>query len=161
VTALAATSVTVGWDAVPGALQYQAQGRRAGTTAFKAKATSVNSLTVNVQSGNTYEWQVRVQCSDGTVSPWTALNSFTTPIPKPGEFEATLYPNPASSFVRVSGLPVDASWTLVNSAGQVMRSGRIAGSFADVPVIDLASGFYNFVWTAGDAQGSLRVIVEH
>ena len=161
VMALAATSVTVGWDAVPGALQYQAQGRRAGTTAFKAKATPVNSLTVNVQSGNTYEWQVRVQCSDGTVSPWTALNSFTTPIPKPGEFEATLYPNPASSFVRVSGLPVDASWTLVNSAGQVMRSGKIAGSFADVPVIDLASGFYNFVWTAEGAQGSLRVIVEH
>jgi hypothetical protein len=79
VNSIAANSVTVGWDVVPGAIGYQAEGRKAGVGSYRPRNTSTNSLTVNVKPATSYEWQVRVKCADGSISPFTAVNIFTTP----------------------------------------------------------------------------------
>ncbi|MGI9159172.1 MAG: fibronectin type III domain-containing protein, partial [Saprospiraceae bacterium] len=79
-TNISATSATVSWGIVSGAVNYTVQRRVANGTWSDAPGspTSAPSMTFSGLSANTaYEWRVRTNCN-GTQSAFSAAVSFTT-----------------------------------------------------------------------------------
>ena len=74
------TSAKLQWSSVTGAANYTIQGRKVGTPTW----TTIGPITGNSKTVNTlnacknYEWKVRANCSNGTSSVFSALNTFTT-----------------------------------------------------------------------------------
>jgi choice-of-anchor B domain-containing protein len=151
---LTTTSVRVTWDGVPGATGYQVQGRKLGTGAFRALQTLNTFRDINIlQPGTTYEWQVRVRCADGTISPFGALQTFTTPSMKPSaEGRDLIVPNPARETARLELTAPQAGpgeWRIVGTDGRTHAFGRTAwtgdAQRVDLPVAGLAPGSYRVV----------------
>jgi hypothetical protein len=161
VVTVSSNSVTVGWDAVAGALGYRVQGRKAGGSTFKGKNSGTNSATVAVKANTTYEWQVQVQCADGSFSPYSALQSFTTPAIKTTAPEPGLFPNPASNMVRVVGLPAGAPYRLMDALGRVVQSGQNNDAQLLLDLTKLPAGHYMLHWQSDDRQGTERLVVVH
>ena len=71
-------SATISWTAVPGAVSYSLQYRKAGTTRWKTKsATSTIGKIKNLLPATSYEYQVATVCSTDT-SPYSPTQVFTT-----------------------------------------------------------------------------------
>jgi choice-of-anchor B domain-containing protein len=158
VLSLSATSATVGWDAVPGALGYQAQGRKGASGAFRVRNTSTNSTTVPVKPSTNYQWQVRVQCADGSISPYTALQAFSTPALRPERPSAKAWPNPSAGAFRVAGLPDGAAWRLIDGSGRVLAAGTANGTL-DLDLGGRPAGLYQLAWTDAGGGGRLPLQV--
>jgi hypothetical protein len=159
-------SASLAWNATAGALGYQAQGRRAGTSTFRQRTTGTNSLTVpGLPAATTFEWQVRVQCGDGTISPWSALSTFTTTTLREGAVaDVRLYPNPASSRVRVEGLPQGEVWyRLVDRTGRLVANGQYTDGPAplELNTESLADGLYLLQWHSLEQQGGIDLLIAH
>lgn len=159
VTSIAPNSVTLGWDAVPGAIGYQAQGRKAGVGSYRPKNTFTNSLTVNVKPATSYEWQVRVMCSDGSVSPFTAVQDFTTPSIKTSTPSAKAFPNPATDHIRITGLPDGAQWQLIDGMGRVLEAGTYTAAF-DLALSQRPAGHYLLIWNNRSETQRLPIQVQ-
>jgi len=72
------TSATISWSAVSGAVSYNVQYRKTGTTNWSgANTTSASYNVAGLSSGTTYEWQVQTVCSSGS-SSFSASATFTT-----------------------------------------------------------------------------------
>jgi choice-of-anchor B domain-containing protein len=129
-TNLTPTSVRVTWDPVPGALGYQIQGRPAGVGSFRKLTTGTNFRDVNVLSpGNTYEWQVRVQCADGSISPFSPIETFSTPTLRDGLTSLSVYPNPARDRAVVeteSVRPGPGEYRILSADGRTMAYAPVA-----------------------------------
>lgn len=54
-------------------------------------------------------------------------------------------PNPASSFVQISGLTASERYSIVNSLGQIVESGNVVNN-GQINVSNLDSGFYNILF---------------
>ena len=77
---VSATSVSLYWDKVPGVSGYQFRGRPVGG-GFRNKTTATNTpLAGGLTPGESYEWQVRAVCIDGSFSSPSPLNTFTVPL---------------------------------------------------------------------------------
>jgi choice-of-anchor B domain-containing protein len=159
VNSISANSVTLGWDAVPGAIGYQAQGRKAGVGSYRPRNTGTNSLTVNVKPAISYEWQVRVQCADGSISPFTAVNIFTTPSLKATTPSAKAYPNPTRDRIRIEGLPDNANWQLVDGTGRILEMGLYAQPFV-LQLGQRAAGHYTLIWNDRSESGQLPIQIQ-
>jgi hypothetical protein len=60
------TTISLGWSAMPGALNYNIQLRPAGTTAWTTGTSSVNSASFgSLNAGTLYEWMVQAVCVNG------------------------------------------------------------------------------------------------
>ena len=76
-----ATSATVHWDVVPGAVSYSVQIRLPGGSWSFVAGSPFNNNTVTINGLNpntTYEWRVRANCYGGQYSNWTYPIAFTT-----------------------------------------------------------------------------------
>ena len=75
---ITSNAARITWDAMPGALSYSLQFRKAGTTRWKTKATATNSVKLtNLLPGTSYEYQVATVC-DAETSPYSDIQVFTT-----------------------------------------------------------------------------------
>jgi hypothetical protein len=114
------TSAKLQWSSVAGATNYTIQGRKVGTATW----TTIGPLTGNSKTVNTlsacknYEWKVRANCTGGTSSAFSTLNTFVTAgcagmlyadeqdaAKTDNEFTAealTLTPNPAHNAVTIN-----------------------------------------------------------
>ena len=114
------TSAKLQWSSVAGATNYTIQGRKVGTATW----TTIGPLTGNSKTVNTlsacknYEWKVRANCTGGTSSAFSTLNTFVTAgcagmlyadeqdaAKTDNEFTAealTLTPNPANNAVTIN-----------------------------------------------------------
>ncbi|GIV38264.1 MAG: hypothetical protein KatS3mg033_0064 [Thermonema sp.] len=74
-----ASSFTLNWGAVSGAVSYDVRVRAQGTTSWtNFNGQSSTSLNVTgAAASTTYEWQVRTNCSGGS-SAWSATQTVTT-----------------------------------------------------------------------------------
>jgi|GEM_PF-4627529 len=83
ITAQTASSVSLSWDVVPSASQYNVQYRTAGNGTWISVNTNTNSRTINGLTGNTaYEFRVRSNC--GVTSAYTLISKgFTLPCAMP------------------------------------------------------------------------------
>ena len=79
-SAITASSATLNWNAVSGALNYNIRYRVVSTstwtnvTAITATSTTISSLTASAN----YEWQAQTRCSATQTSAWTTSVTFTT-----------------------------------------------------------------------------------
>jgi hypothetical protein len=85
ITAQTASSISLAWDAVPSANQYNVQYRTAGNGTWSTVNTNTNSRTINGLTGNTaYEFRVRSNCGGGVTSAYTLIiKGFTLPCAMP------------------------------------------------------------------------------
>ncbi len=81
---LSNTSALVYWYAIPD-VSYQVRYRTVGTTSWvESNTTTTSPLTLTgLSTGNTYEWQVRMVCSQSQQSAYVAGSNFTTYCPLP------------------------------------------------------------------------------
>ena len=71
-----------------------------------------------------------------------------------------VYPNPAHDVLTLHGLPLGASWALINTQGQTMATGQ--GLRREViQVSDVASGMYLLQVTDHNGTTARRVNVQH
>ncbi|MEM8528405.1 MAG: fibronectin type III domain-containing protein [Bacteroidota bacterium] len=70
------TQATLNWDAVASANSYMVRVRQQGSSRWRDRETTDNSLVASpLRSGRIYEWQVRSEC-DGESSDWSPLQTF-------------------------------------------------------------------------------------
>lgn len=75
---ITSSSATFNWGAASGAVSYNVQYRKVGTTAWSAVNTTVNSYNATgLTAATNYEWQVQTICSSGS-SAFTSSATFTT-----------------------------------------------------------------------------------
>lgn len=138
VSVLMPSSVTLTWDAVPGAISYEVQGRRAGLGGPKTLSTLGNSVVVNVVVPNTaYEWRLRALCATST-SDYTGVQTFTTPSLRLPE-QATLSPNPTKGLLAVNaedGTPIQVH----SLDGRLMGTYKVVAGRLDLS--DVPDGTY-------------------
>lgn len=73
-------SATLNWTGYVD--NYNVRYRTAGSDSWTETAVSTNSLVLhNLAREVTFEWQVQAVCGIGDESEWSALSSFTTPLP--------------------------------------------------------------------------------
>ncbi|MFT7590058.1 MAG: hypothetical protein ACI959_002280, partial [Limisphaerales bacterium] len=162
---ITAVSAVPTWGAVAGATAYQAQGRRVGTSVFRVKNVTTNFVNVpGLNSGQTYEWQVRVSCSDGSISPFSPLTSFSTPSPRQMAEAVKVFPNPAHDAVQMSSLPNGTLYyTVHDRTGRLVQSGMRNGESGNLSIstIDFATGLYLIKWQTEEISGVANVSVVH
>lgn len=119
-TNITTSSATLSWSAVAGAQEYNARLRKVGTTIWTEGTTAGTSInSTGLDSGDTYEYQVRTVCSFGN-SPYSALQQFTTLLP------CTMPGSLASSNVTTTSATV--SWSAQVAANGYTVRYRIVGS---------------------------------
>ncbi len=151
-------SMTINWDVYPQAL-YTIHYRKAGENNFVTYTTPIPFVFMPVlEACTTYEFALKIKCSDGTVSPLGNIFSFSTSGCRLGiEAETTLLhvnPNPASKDITIE---IDSKQNLqqlaiYNSSGQIVHQLQpLAGTNVYyVELDDLATGVYLVKAQLGD-----------
>jgi len=161
-----ASSAFLVWDIVPQAtytMYYRAAG---GAQWFTYQTAFPIAILFSLPNCTTFEWYVDVNCTDGSVSPNSPTNQFTTincPSPrllneqliedKPLDFmdvsELSIYPNPAQSNVNIQYQAYEAGEVDVvirNMTGQILQSTKqqvIEGNQSiSIQVNDIPNGHY-------------------
>jgi hypothetical protein len=125
-TPISSNKVNIAWSSVPGALAYNVRGRVVGTGAWPKFFTTDTSRQVGrLIPGGTYEWQVRVQCANSSVSAFSPSDTFTLPAPRLLETEDRLsvFPNPVDQVLRAtyeSARSQTVQITITDQLGRVM-----------------------------------------
>ena len=122
---LTSTSVTLSWDYVSNANYYRVGYRvfgSGGGFAFATTPANINSMdTVLNMTGlnpnTTYEWRIRVWCTDGTVSSWSSPETFTTAC-----FDLTGLPDTISSCSSPVTLTTEPGYIYSWSTGEITQS---------------------------------------
>lgn len=109
-----ASKVLLSWDVVSQSVACQVKGNRIvppgpspNRNLVGPEITGLNAPYTVLGGGTTWTWQVRCACSISPVSatPFSVLDTFSVPLPPPRmadlQFEAGLYPNPASDRARL------------------------------------------------------------
>jgi hypothetical protein len=160
---ITANQATVSWTGNAGDLGYQVQGRKAGTASFRQVQLTGTSYTVTgLKPATAYEWYVRARCADGSTTPFTALQSFTTAAPRAAAPDFRLEPNPAAGAFRVvrsAGPAVDV--TVEDLLGRVRWTGRSPeGQTALTVDAPLGAGLYLVRLRGSSGEGVQRLVVE-
>ena len=102
-----ANGITLNWDAVAGATEYQVAGRVQGGNwkVFPVQTANFKTFTNGLQAGTTYEWTVRAKC--GAWTDWRQpVRSFTAGSGKNANLTTSntlnIYPNPFSERANIS-----------------------------------------------------------
>jgi choice-of-anchor B domain-containing protein len=168
VSSITSSSARVSWAPVPGATGYQLQGRRAGTSTFRSITTGSTARTVNnLNSGSTYEWKVRAQCSGGAISDFSPLSSFTTSTLREAGFALSLHaePNPVRHTARILWeQPQDGTlvWQLLDNQGRLIRQGEWSASAganqSELDMSDCPAGLYWLHSIAGSESATSPIV---
>ena len=169
ISGLTSTSVTVSWTGPADATQWQIQGRPVGAANFKKVASPTSSRFIDILNpGVTYEWKVRAQCTSGEISDFSTLETFTTPVPKSGEFDLAVGPVPASqnAFIEIA-VPASSSNTLMeiyDLEGQLVYSRNLpegeSNTRIQIDVSQFAAGTYVVRASSGEEVLTQKLVVQ-
>jgi PKD repeat protein len=150
------TSVSVSWNPVAGAAQYNLQGRLSPSGGWRKRflaATSLNQSGLN--PGTSYDIQVRAQCADGSITDFSDLVTFTTPLSKLGQApfgESILQPVPASSSVSLR-------WNADRDAELQLRVLDATGRVVDVQQVRQLAGPNQNDWNVSEWPAGVYTVV--
>lgn len=115
-SAIGATTVTISWPLVSGAGWYAFRFKPTSSGVWQNGGTSSGSTTsklyFGLTSGDTYDFEGRTYCPNGTSSDWSAI-IFTTVAPS----GCYLAPVLNTSALSTSASSIQISWTSVTGAG--------------------------------------------
>ena len=163
VTGITTNSAIVNWTST-GATKYEIEygfsgfNQGEGTMVVVENATShtINGLSQNTE----YDVYVRAFCSETLISTWSDVKSFTTTqtgISDVMNSNVSLYPNPASQTVTISGFEGEATVSIVDLNGREVYSTTANGTVT-VDVTGYAQGAY-FVRIAGENTVAIRKLI--
>ena len=128
--------VGVSWNGPATFDLFQLRGRPVGAPNFISRFESSESKVIGgLTAGTTYEWTVRARCTDGTITDFAPLETFTTPTSRDMP-EITVISQP--DFIYVESTTTPNKTRLLNMAGQVVRT----GNQNRIPTGDLPQGVY-------------------
>ena len=79
VTNITSTTALVNWTAVTGAIRYNVQYRKTGTTTWSTDTAAAITYAISgLSPSTTYEFQVQTVCAGGSTSAFSASTNFTT-----------------------------------------------------------------------------------
>jgi hypothetical protein len=153
------TSATISWTAGGSETRWAIDwGTGADTT-----ANNPYTLT-GLEPNTTYYVKVKALCADGNESGWSSPATFTTATVGIDDVDAaavSLYPNPATTTVTISGISGQATVTVVDMNGREVHTQTIKHSSNQTITLDLtgyAQGAY-FVRIVGEQQSAVRKLI--
>ena len=165
VSNLTANSATVSWTAPAGVNNFEVEygtsgfARGNGTTVtVSGTSYTITGLTADMA----YDVYVRSVCAEGVTSAWSDAVEFTTletqGIDDVANAAISLYPNPASTTVTISGISGEATVTVVDMNGRVVITTQALSSSVTLSLSDLAQGAY-FVRITGEQVNAIRKLI--
>jgi len=161
------SSAVVNWTA-NGSSSYEVGYGPLGTTTDNCtrRTTTTNSYTITgLEEGTNYVVYVRSICGDGIYSDWTSGFNFTTGevgIDDVDNAAIALYPNPASSTVTLTGIEGEATVTVVDMNGRVVKvigyGLEVIDNSLTIDISELAQGAY-FVRITGERVNAIRKLI--
>lgn len=156
-TNITATTATLNWNAVSGALKYKVSYK------LKVGGTWINSTVVNptwnitgLTPNTAYIWKVKSVCANNVTSAFSANQSFTTAPAKEGALSNAvqgIYPDPVTDQFRIS-LTGDVSWPLncfvYDMYGRAVKTAVITDYTQSISAKELTPG--NYFVTVVDSQ---------
>lgn len=111
---LTPTSAKLKWMPVEAAVKYMLRYKKTGTSGWTTKtvnAPATSKVISGLSCDTEYTYQVRSLCSDGSVSPYSTAETFSTPACRTGnelsgnDAAIMLYPNPAADkiYLEIAG----------------------------------------------------------
>lgn len=95
-------------------------------TALSATFTLSKGAAANITSGNVYNFlnqkTITVTAENGVAKTWTVSVSYITAIRQTIKNEISVYPNPATEYVQISGVAQNSSITLFDIGGKVVKT---------------------------------------
>jgi hypothetical protein len=171
-TLVQSNKVTIAWDAVVGALDYEITGGVVGnnTQTLVTTNTSRNFVYPTIRPNKTYQWRVRARCGTNTYSGYTAWRTVTTPtartdaesIPNNTLQQAVLQPNPTTQNTTIQfSEPTIAQIYIYDTNGtQVAQHYITQATSATLPVQNLTAGLYIITIVSPTQVQSLKLIKE-
>ncbi len=121
-------SPIVTWEEVPGAIRYEVCGRELDSDMWRCHTRLVNNKRFYGMKAETgYELIVRVQCADGSISPYSEADTIYPMMDRKMEnvqpLSVNIYPNPAAEevFVSLDGSQEKTLVELRDLSGRVMH----------------------------------------
>jgi len=156
---ITSTSATISWTA------GGSETRWAINWGTGADTTANNPYTLTgLEPNTTYYVKVKALCADGNESGWSSPATFTTATVGIDDVDAaaiSLYPNPATTTVTISGISGQATVTVVDMNGREVHTQAIKHSSNQTITLDLtgyAQGAY-FVRIVGEQQSAVRKLI--
>ena len=150
------TSATISWMAGGSETRWAIDwGTGADTT-----ANNPYTLT-GLEPNTTYYVKVKALCADGNESGWSSPATFTTATVGIDDVDAaaiSLYPNPATTTVTISGISGQATVTVVDMNGRVSGEWRVENGEITLDLTGYAQGAY-FVRIVGEQQSAVRKLI--
>ena len=162
-SATTATTATITWTA-NGSSSYEVAYGITGTSRENCRrlTANTNSITINgLTEATAYDVYVRSVCAAGVTSDWSDVVSFETQdvaIDDVDNANISLYPNPASSTVTLTGIEGDATVTVVDMNGRESGKWKVEGGKLTIDVTGYAQGAY-FVRITGDRVNAIRKLI--
>lgn len=152
-----ATTAKVSWTAPAGQNRWEVA---LGTNTYE---TTNNPYTLTGLNPNTnYTVKVRALCSNGQTSAWSREVSFTTlsgeGIEDVDNAHISLYPNPATHAVTLSGVEQGATVTVIDMNGRTVATHRASAQSLTLDLTGYAKGTY-FVRVTGSTVSTVRKLV--
>ncbi len=155
-TDITASSATISWEAGGNERQWVVDYNGHSDT------TSTNPYILTGLDPNTnYVVKVKALCGDGNESGWSTPATFTTAtvgIHEANDVALTLYPNPATTTVTLTGFDGQATVTIVDMNGRAMGEYTANDNTLTIDLAGYAQGAY-FVRITGEQVNSIRKLI--
>ena len=160
-----ANSAVVSWTAPQGAtnfeIEYGMNGFNQGNGIIVAATGTSHTLT-GLSATTVYDVYVRTVCGEGVTSAWSSVVDFTTAdgegIDDVNSAAISLYPNPASSTVTLTGIEGAATVTVVDMNGRETGKWTVVDGTLTIDVTEMAQGAY-FVRIVGEQVNAIRKLI--
>ena len=162
-SATTATTATITWTA-NGSSSYEVAYGITGTSRENCTrlTANTNSITINgLAEATTYDVYVRSVCAASVTSDWSDVVTFETQdvaIDDVDNASISLYPNPASSTVTLTGIEGDATVTVVDMNGRESGKWKVESGKLTIDVTGYAQGAY-FVRITGERVNAIRKLI--
>ena len=164
VSNITTNSATVTWNAPDNAETFEVNYGQSGFTQGSGTIVTANggSYTITgLTASMVYDVYVRTVCELGVYSDWSTVKSFETSnnaIDDVDNSLISLYPNPASSTVTLTGIEGTATVTVVDMNGRETGKWTVNNGELTIDVTEMAQGAY-FVRIVGEKVNAIRKLI--